>query len=119
MGKKDSRADLAFPYNLPDVFNTVVQVAPIMGMKVKLADNVQNVIHLDKGFSMFTWGENITVYLGVLPDGRTGVTIVSSSKLGTEISARKANYANVTELSNALYARLPGGCPQQNAAPQQ
>ncbi|MCR5141064.1 MAG: hypothetical protein K6C68_00830 [Ruminococcus sp.] len=113
MGNKDSRADLAFPYNLPDVFNTVVQIAPILGMTVKFADSMRNTIHLSKDMNLITWGENITVYLGILPDRRTGVTIISSSKLGTEIGARKANFANVTELSNALYSRLPGGCPQQ------
>ena len=54
MGKKDSRADLAFPYNLPDVFNTVVQIAPILGMTVKFADSMRNTIHLSKDMNLIT-----------------------------------------------------------------
>lgn len=113
MGKKDCRADLAFPYNLPDVFNMVIQIAPLFGMSLIVADNVNNLIRLEKGISFTTWGENIVVYLGVLPDRRTGVTIVSSSKLGTEITARKHNQQHVNDLTTELLRRLPGGCLQQ------
>lgn len=113
MGKKDCRADLAFPYNLPDVFNIILQSAPVVVLTLVGADNVNNIIRLSKDINLTTWGENITVYLGVLPDGRTGVTIISSSVLGTEIMARKHNQKHVDDLTAELYRRLPGGCPQQ------
>lgn len=113
MNKKDCRADLAFPYNLPDVFNTIIQTAPMLGMDLGAANNVTNTIILNKDISLTTWGEHITVYLGVLPDGRTSVTIISSSNLGTEITAKKHNEKNVNDLAAELYRRLPGGCPQQ------
>jgi hypothetical protein len=40
--------------------------------------------------------------MGVIPDGRTGVTIISQPNLGTEIGARKQNQKNVEMLVNMI-----------------
>ena len=99
---KSFRADLQYSYELNYVFGVVVQAAQQCGFSVDRADNFNYIINLSKGMSLMTWGENICVTMGIIPDGRTGVTIVSSSNLGTEIGARKQNQKNVENLVNMI-----------------
>lgn len=107
-GNSSYRADLIFRCDLNTLFGAVLQAAPAVGFKVTNADNVNYVISLSKGMSLFTWGENITVSMGVCPDGSSGLTIVSSSKLGTEIAAGSQNRKNAELLANQLCMMLPG-----------
>ncbi|MBR1764859.1 MAG: hypothetical protein IJ746_05645 [Ruminococcus sp.] len=107
-GDKSYRIDLAFGCDVNTVFNAVLQGAPAAGFSVVNTDPANGVINLTKGMSLWTWGENITVYLGVLPDSRTGLTIVSAPKLGTEFGASSQNRKNAEQLANQLCMMLPG-----------
>lgn len=102
MADKSFRADLQYAYELNYVFGVVVQAAQQCGFTVDMADNFRYIINLRKGMSWWTWGENITVTMGLIPDGRTGVTIVSRPNLGTEIGARKQNQKNVEMLVSTI-----------------
>lgn len=99
---KSCRLDLAYSADLNYVFNAACRAAQMCGYKVENCDNYNYMIYLSKGMSMLTWGEQVTVAMGVIPDGRTGVTIVSQPKLGTEIGARKQNQKNVELLATML-----------------
>lgn len=92
---KSFRVDLAYNYELNYVFSTIYRAAQACGFNIEGADNNNYMLYLTKGMSMFTWGEKLYVAAGILPDGRTGVTIVSQPKLGTEFGARKQNQKNV------------------------
>ena len=103
---KSFRVDLQYAYELNYVFGVVVQSAQQCGFGIDRADNFNYIINLSKGMSLWTWGESIDVTMGVLPDGRTGVTIISRSNLGTEIGARKQNQKNVEMLVNMINSYL-------------
>lgn len=103
---KSFRADLAYNYELNYVFDAVFRAAQMCGFRVENADRYNYMIYISKGLSLWTWGERLTVAMGVIPDGRTGVTIVSQSKLGTEIAARRQNRKNVEKLVNMINQTL-------------
>ena len=105
---KSYRIDLAFGYDVNTVFNAVLQGAPTAGFSVVNYDTANCIINLSKGMSLFTWGESLTVMMGVIPDGRPGLTIISSSNLGTEFAARRQNQKNAEALANQLCMMLPG-----------
>ncbi len=108
---KSYRIDLAFGYDLNTVFGAVLQAASPAGLSVVNYDTVNGIINLSKGMSLFTWGESITVMMGVIPDGRTGLTIISSPNLGTEFAARSQNRKNAEALADQLCILLPGQPP--------
>ena len=103
---KSCRIDLAYNVELNYVFNAACRAAQLCGYKIENCDNYNYMIYLSKGMSLMTWGEQVTVAMGVIPDGRTGVTIVSQPKLGTEIGAKKQNQKNVEMLANMLNSVL-------------
>lgn len=110
---KNARADMAYPYHIDNVFDAALAAAQNCRMSIVSADRFNHVIYISKTMSFWTWGESINVYLGVLADGRTGLTVVSSSCLGFEIAAKSQNQKNVQEFLNALNALIPGGVPNQ------
>ena len=105
---KSCRIDLAYNVELNYVFNAACRAAQLCGYKIENCDNYNYMIYLSKGMSMLTWAEQVTVAMGVIPDGRTGVSIVSQPKLGTEFGARKQNQKNVELLASMLNQLL---CP--------
>ncbi|MBQ8966997.1 hypothetical protein [Ruminococcus sp.] len=99
---KSFRADLAYSYELNYVFGVVCQAGQQCGFSIDRADNFYYIINMSNSMNLWTWGESITVTMGLLPDGRTGVTIVSNSNMGTEFRARKQNQENVQKLVNMI-----------------
>ena len=99
---KSCRVDLAYCRDINYVYNAVGYAAQMCGFNIELADRNNYIINLSKSISLFTWGERIYIAMGVIPDGRTGVTIISQPNLGTEIVARKQNQKNVEMLVNMI-----------------
>ncbi len=113
---KSCRVDLAYRYDINYVFNAVGYAAQMCGFTIESVDNQNYIINLKKSISLFTWGERVYIAMGVIPDGRTGVTIVSQPNLGTEIGARKQNQKNVEMLVNMINQYLPPDMPYQQPA---
>ena len=103
---KSFRVDLQYSYELNFMFDLVCRSAAMCGFSVDNVDRFNYMINLSKGMSLWTWGENINIAMGILPDGRTGITIVSSPNLGTEIGSRKQNQKNVETLINMINSNL-------------
>ncbi|MBQ6169579.1 MULTISPECIES: hypothetical protein [Ruminococcus] len=96
-----------YNYDINAVLDAVMRAAAQVKLKLKSADRAAYRVKFSTGISLFTWGEEVYVTLGVLPDGKTGVNIRSSSNLGTEIAAKSRNESNVLKLVNALNFFLP------------
>lgn len=99
---KSCRVDLAYSRDINYVFNAVGYAAQQCGFKIESVDSCNYTITLKKSISLLTWGEMVYVAMGVIPDGRTGVTIISQPKLGTEIGARRQNQKNVELFVNMI-----------------
>lgn len=108
---KSFRVDLAYNCELNYVFSTVYRAAQACGFNIEGVDSSNYMLYLTKGMSMLTWGERLSVAAGVLPDGRTGVSIISQPKLGTEFGARRQNQKNV-ELFVTMLNQMLGQIPQ-------
>ena len=96
-----------YNYDINAVLDAVMRAAEQVKLKLKKADRAAYKVKFSTGMSLFTWGEEGFVTLGVLPDGKTGGNIRSSSNLGTEIAAKSRNESNVLKLVNALNTFLP------------
>ena len=97
----------AYNYDINSVFDAVMRTAS--QLKLKLCDSDRNAyrVQFSNGISLFTWGEKLNVSMGVLPDGRTGITIASVSNLGCELAAKSKNEGNVLKFVNTLNLFLP------------
>ena len=104
---------MAYPYHIDNVFDAALAAAQNCKMSIVGADRQNHVIYISKPMSFWTWGESLNVYLGVLADGRTGLTVISSSCLGIEIAAKSQNQKNVQQYLDALNMLIPGGMPNQ------
>ena len=96
-----------YNYDINAVLDAVMRAASQNKLKLKKADRQNYRVQFSTGMSLFTWGEVVDVALGVLPDGKTGVNIRSSSNLGTELAAKSRNEGNVMKFVNALNFFLP------------
>ncbi|HNZ98352.1 hypothetical protein [Ruminococcus sp.] len=97
----------AYNYDINTVLDAVMRAGAQVKLKFKGADRAAYKVKFSTGLSLLTYGEEVFVTLGVLPDGRTGVNIRSSSNLGTELAAKSRNESNVLKLVNALNTFLP------------
>lgn len=96
-----------YNYDINACLDAVMRTGAQRKLKVKAADRNAYKVVFSTGMSLTTWGEKVHVALGVLPDGKTGISIASVSNLGTEITAKSRNEKNVREFINTLNTFLP------------
>ena len=96
-----------YSYNIDAVLDAVMRTGAQLKLGLTGMDRMAYRVVFSNGPSLLSWGESIHIALGVLPDGRTGINIVSMSNLGTEFSARSRNEKNVNNFISALNAYLP------------
>lgn len=83
MGLVDHEGKVAVNYSLNDVFTAFNNgLIKLKGFKVVNADNTLWKFDLKAGVSAFSWGENLTVSLVELSDGRTEASVTSTPKTG-------------------------------------
>lgn len=88
------------------MFDAVLDCALFCGFKVDKVDEKNFVVVFSREKNMVTWGEKITVKLDITSNGRTAMTAISRSNLGTEIGAREQNQENVERFVNVLDSLL-------------
>ena len=96
------RLDLQYCCELNYMFGLVVNAAAQCGYSVDRVDNFNYTISLSTSMSATSWGENIVVTMGILPDGRTGITFVSTSNMGSGKRAVKQNQKAIETLVNMI-----------------
>jgi len=75
--------ELELPIEKNLVFDTFINVVPkIKGLKISSFDKVFGWIVVKSGESLFSWGENIPIYLKEIDENNTRVKITSSPKIG-------------------------------------
>ena len=72
----------AYPADYPTVFDAVVKALQSLGMTVTAADQASGAIHVSSSMSMASWGENVSIQVGVDAAGHTQVTVRSALKFG-------------------------------------
>ena len=120
MFNKEQNQCVVLNYNIDVVFNAILNgINTLSGYSVFQADQINHVIGVSKGPSLFTWGETIMINLNVnQATNQTYVYFSSDSKLGTEFAAKKQNRKNIDEITNAMNMFLMQQ-PQQQMYAQQ
>ena len=100
---KEQNQYIAFNYDINTVFNAIIAgVNYLSGFDVLQANPQNYVIMVNKGPSLWTWGETITITLNVnQATNQTYAYFSSDSKLGTEFAAKKQNRKNIDEIIGA------------------
>ena len=57
-------------------------IATINGMSIDSKNEITKTITLKAGVSMFSWGENLTISLSDIGEGKTKISILSTPKTG-------------------------------------
>jgi hypothetical protein len=82
MALLDHQGGTDFPYSRDDVFDGLLKVIPVLGMKVAKQDRSAGIISAKAGVSLRSWGENIPISVIEGSPGFTRVSIMSTPKTG-------------------------------------
>ena len=75
---------LPFPHD--NVFDGLMETLPKSGFTVKSSDKLIGRIVFSTGWSLFSWGENLTIVLEKVDEQTTNVRIQSALKVGLNIA---------------------------------
>lgn len=110
MSLVDHEGKVAVNYSIDDVFAAFNNGLPkLKGFKVVKADKTLWKFDLKAGVSAFSWGENLTVSLVTLPDGKTEAAITSTPKTGIMFGGALdmgKNRKNINAIFNCLSEQL-------------
>ena len=110
MFNKEEKQLIALNYNIDMVYNAIINgISTLKGYSITQVDQMNHAIYVNKGPSLFTWGESIIINLYVGQDGQTYVNFSSDSHLGTEFAARKQNRKNIDKIIEAMNNFLMSG----------
>jgi hypothetical protein len=82
MALLDHQGGADFPYARDDVFDALLHVIPVLGMKVDKHDRAAGIISAKAGVSLRSWGENIPISVTEGSPGFTRVSVTSTPKTG-------------------------------------
>ena len=83
MGLVDHTQDVIVDFAWENVFSAVEKAIPnIKGMSIDSLNKITKTINIKAGISLFSWGENLTVTLTPVEEGKTKIAILSTPKTG-------------------------------------
>ena len=103
-GSKSERRVLPGRYD--SVFSTVCTAAESRRVAVTFADPAAGIIRMSKSWNLFTWGEDLAVFLRPVP---TGVEVTVSSSLKFGLIDWGQNRRNINMLFGLVAEALPVG----------
>ena len=110
--------ELTLDYGWEEVFNAVEKTAlDIRGMKVGFSNKVSKTISLKASVSIRSYGENISVSLNPIADGKTVMTITSVTKVGGYSADLGKNRKNIDAIINGMTKYLSQGVTRSSENP--
>ena len=95
-----------FPFAYEDVFDGLLEVIPKTGFKLKSSDKLIGRISASTGWSLFSYGESITIVVEKIEDEKTLVGIESSSKVGFNVAGAHRHTKNFNKIIESLSTHL-------------
>ena len=95
-----------FPFKYDAVFDGLMVVVPIIGLKLKSQDKLIGRVTASAGASLFSWGENLSFIVERVSEDVSMVSIESSLKLGSNIAGAHRHQKNFEQLISALSLHL-------------
>lgn len=95
-----------YRFDYKAVFNAFVYGIGDLGWQVLSAMPQSGHIYGKRPGSLMSWGEHITVVMGVLPDGQVRVDVTSEPVVESQFLDYGRNMNNVKKIFNAAHARL-------------
>lgn len=103
----------AFPFDYDKVFDGLLKVLPLVGMRVRNNDRLIGRIEASTGMSLFSWGEMLALSVSKIDEERTNVSIDSSLKLGINLAGAHRHQKNFNKIIMALSKDLQSRFPQR------
>jgi hypothetical protein len=99
-------AQQKFPFAYDDVFDGLIEVIPKTGFKLKSSDKLIGRISASTGWSLLSYGENITIVVEKVDDEKTIVGIDSALKVGINVAGAHRHTKNFNKIIESLSAHL-------------
>lgn len=110
MSLVDHTQDIVVPFSLSDVYDALKKALPkLQGFTIDHYDDLTKTAYLKAGVTLFSWGENMTVSLGEIPNRGTAVSILSTPKTGVMFGGAMdmgKNRKNIELIMGALSTEL-------------
>ncbi len=95
-----------FPFSYDAVFDGLTEVIPKTGFKLKSADKVIGRISASTGWSLFSYGENLTLVIEKVEEEITLVGMESALKVGINVAGAHRHTKNFNKIIESLSAHL-------------
>ena len=101
---QSTQQKFSFPYD--DVFDSIIAVMPVIRFALRFYDRATGRITASTGWSLFSYGENITIIVEKIDDNITLVFIESELKVIMQLLAGHRHAKNFNRLIEALNIHL-------------
>lgn len=95
-----------FPFSYDAVFDGLINIIPTAGFKLKSSDKIIGRITASTGWSLFSYGENITIVVEKIDDEKTSVGIESALKVGVNVAGAHRHTKNFNKIIESLSTYL-------------
>jgi len=95
-----------FPFPYDNVFDGLMETLPKAGFTVKSSDKLIGRIFFSAGWSLFSFGENLTIVVEKIDERTTKVGIQSALKLGMNVAGAHRHSRNFNKIITTLSSHL-------------
>jgi len=95
-----------FPFPYDNVFDGLIEIIPKAGFKLKSSDKLIGRITASTGWSLFSYGENLTIVVEKIDDEKTLVGIESALKVGVNVAGAHRHTKNFNKIIESLSSYL-------------
>ena len=95
-----------FPFPYDRVFDGLIETLPKAGFKVKSSDKLIGRILFSTGWSLFSYGENLTIVVEKVDERTTNVGVRSALKAGMNFAGAHRHSSNFNKIIAALSSHL-------------
>lgn len=95
-----------FPFDYNDVYDSLIEVIPEIGMKLKGQDRVIGRVTATTGWSLFSYGEILSIIIERIDSSATLVSIESALKVGVNLAGSHRHQKNFNNIIAALSQNL-------------
>jgi hypothetical protein len=99
-----------FQFSYEDVFNGLANAIKSVGFSLKIRNFDNGHILASTGISLFSWGEDINIYVTEIDDYNTSVSLSSDLKVSLNFAAASKHEENFYKIINHLNKYLDENC---------
>lgn len=106
MSMRNQTLNQPLPYPADRVYQALLDVLAEAKMTIHFQDAQQRRVFAGTGWSLFSWGENITVEVSAIDEQHTQVSVESKPKMSINFTAAPRHKKNIERILNGLHGKL-------------